>query len=215
MKALTAVVVFAAVISAHGQDLPKVYLTWKSTGTTWGAVRDQSQEMAKDFAKDCPDVQVTTNEHSWDYRVALNHIEHGFARDNQLAVNDMFGNVLSTTEKGSIKNGIKDVCALMLADWSNQTGTRQKLINSVRASAQKEGVVAYAEISGNKITVHSERASAMRFHMAMANEWLLSMLRRAGIATYIYTNDADQNFQYDVKVGKDVSPHAPQAEPKN
>ncbi|HLM81910.1 MAG TPA: hypothetical protein VK302_14990 [Terriglobales bacterium] len=212
MKALIAVWVLVVAITALGQDVPKVFLTSTSAGNTWGAVRDQSQEMAKDFAKDCPDVQVTTNQQDFDYRVGLNHIEVGlFVRDNQFAVTDMFGNMLSTKEKGSIKNGIKGVCALILADWSNQAGTRQKLINGINASFQKGGVMGYAEISGDKMTVHSERASAMRFHMIMASRREISMARRAGITMYIYTNDADQSFQYDVKADKVLSPPAPQA----
>jgi hypothetical protein len=46
----------------------------------------------------------------------------------------------------------------------------------------------------------------MRFHMALASQRILSMMQRAGIATYVYTNDADQNFVYDVKSGHIVSP---------
>jgi hypothetical protein len=118
VKALIAVGIFATLIAAHGQDLPKVYLTSRSSGNTWGAVRDQSQEMAKDFAKDCSAVQVTTNEQTADYQVSLNHIELGLlVRNNQLAVTDMFGDVLSTRERGSIKSGVKGVCALILADY--------------------------------------------------------------------------------------------------
>lgn len=211
MKALIAAGVFAAVIAVHGQEVPKVHLTSTSAGNTWGAVRNQSQEMAKDFAKDCPGVRVTTNQ-DFDYGVSLNHIEVGlFVRDNQFAVTDMFGNILSTKEKGSIKNGIKGACALILADWSNQAGTRQKLINAIGASFQKEGVMGYAEISGDKLTVHSERASAMRFHMILAHQRGLAMVRRAGIATYVYTNDADQTFVYDMKAGQIVPPATQQA----
>jgi hypothetical protein len=36
-------------------------------------------------------------------------------------------------------------------------------------------------------------------------------VRRAGIATYAYTNDADQNFVYDVKSGQIVFPATEQA----
>ncbi len=56
MKALAAVAILAAVIATNDQEAPKVYLTWKSVGNTWSAMRDQSQEMAKDLAKDCPEV---------------------------------------------------------------------------------------------------------------------------------------------------------------
>ena len=51
----------------------------------------------------------------------------------------------------------------------------------------------------------------MRFHMALANQRVLSMMRRAAITVYIYTNDDDQNFAYDVKAGQVVTPAIPQA----
>jgi hypothetical protein len=184
-----------------------VYLASNSTGDTWGASRDQSQEMAKDFAKDCPDVQVTTDQRGADYQVNLSHIEVGlFVRDNQLEVTDVFGNVLSANEGRSIKGGVKGACALILGDWSNQAGARQKLIDLINASFQRDNAMGYAEISGDKLTVHSQRASLMRFHMILASQRELSMVRRAGIAIYVYTNDADQSFVYDVKAGQIVAP---------
>jgi hypothetical protein len=189
--------------SATADDSPKVFLTSQSTGNTWGAMRDQSQEMAKDFIKECPSVQITINKHDADYAVGLHHIEVGLiARDNQLAVTDMFGNVLSTSEKGSIKGGIKGACSLILADWSNSGGTRQKIVNADNAAFKKEGVMGYAEVSGDKLTVHSERASAMRFHMTLSDPRYMSYLRRSGLTTVVYTNDADQTFVYDVKSGQ-------------
>ncbi|MGA2965103.1 MAG: hypothetical protein ABSD64_02755 [Terriglobales bacterium] len=184
-----------------------MYLASNSTGDTWGASRDQSQEMAKDFAKDCPDVQVTTDQRGADYQVNLSHIEVGlFVRDNQLEVTDVFGNVLSANEGRSIKGGVKGACALILGDWSNQAGARQKLIDLINASFQRDNAMGYAEISGDKLTVHSQRASLMRFHMILASQRELSMVRRAGIAIYVYTNDADQSFVYDVKAGQIVAP---------
>ena len=100
---------------------------------------------------------------------------------------------------------MKGVCSLILADWSNQALTREKLVKMINLQFQKEQIAGYAEVVGTNFTVHSERASAMRFHMVTANERLVSMQRRAGIATFFYTNDADQNFAYDVRSGKDVS----------
>jgi len=212
VKVLIAAGIFAAAIATLEQEAPKVYLTWKSAGNTWNAMRDQSQEMARDLARDCPGVQVTTSQQDADYLVNLNHIEVGlFVRDNQLAVSDMFGNLLSTKEKGSIRDGVKGACALILADWSNQAGVRQKLVKGMNAEAQKAGVAAYTELSGDKLTVHSERASAMRFHMFLASQRFLSIARRAGIAIFAYTNDADQNFVYDVKAGQILNPATEQA----
>ena len=86
---------------------------------------------------------------------------------------------------------------------TTQTDIRPKLVEGINASFRKETVVGYAEISGDDLTVHSERASAMRFHMMLANQQWLSLLRRAGIATVVYTDDADQRFVYDVKSGSE------------
>ena len=171
VKTLTVVWVLCIALTTFGQEVPKVYLTSKSAGNTWGAVRDQSHELAKDFGRDCPAVQVTTNQQAADYQVGLNHIEVGlFVRDNQLAVTDMFGNVLATSEKNSIRNGVKGACAQILADWSNQAATRQKLINGVGAGFQKEKVMGYAEISGDKFTIHSERVRCDSTWLWQTNE---------------------------------------------
>jgi len=97
------------------------------------------------------------------------------------------------------------------ANSSNQSAAREMLLKTINASFAKEGVAGYAEISGDKLTVHSERASEMRFHMLVANQKLVAMMREAGIATYLYTNDADQNFAYDLKAGKIIPPTASQA----
>lgn len=87
----------------------------------------------------------------------------------------------------------------------DQTGARDIMIRAINASFAKEGVAGYAEISGDKMTVHSERASAVRFNMTLKNDKFISALKDAGIATYTYTNDTDQNFLYDVKLGQVVS----------
>ena len=43
-------------------------------------------EMSKDLERDCPGVRMTINQQVADYTVLLNHIEVGFARDNQIQV---------------------------------------------------------------------------------------------------------------------------------
>jgi hypothetical protein len=88
---------------------------------------------------------------------------------------------------------------------------RDFLLKTINASFTKEGVAGYTEIAGDKLIIHSERASAVRFHMIVANEKLISVMREAGIATCQYTNDAEQNFAYDVKAGRVTVPAAPQA----
>ena len=78
-------------------------------------------EMSKDLEKDCPAVRVTINPQMADYTVALNHIEVGFIRDNQIQVANKDGDLLSKTkEGGSIAGGMKKVCALILADWATK-----------------------------------------------------------------------------------------------
>jgi hypothetical protein len=211
MRMFITIGVLASAVAVYAQDSPNVYLESKSAGSNWNSLRDQSQEMAKDFAKACPGVQVTANRQDADYAVTLNHIEAGlFLRDNQIAVSDTLGNLLSTKEKGSISSGVKGACALILSDWSNPTDVRQRLVKGVKAEFQRGGVVGYAEISGEKLTIHSERPSAMRFRMLLASRQL-SMIRRAGILTYVYTNDGDQNFVYDVKSGQIVPPATQEA----
>jgi hypothetical protein len=76
-------------------------------------------EMGKDFEKNCPEVRITLNQSMADYTVALNHIEHGFARDNQFQIADKNGDLLTRTkEGGSINNGVKRACDVILTDWS-------------------------------------------------------------------------------------------------
>jgi hypothetical protein len=99
----------------------RVFLQSSSHGNNWNARRDQSMEMSKDFEKECPDVRVTLNQQMADYTVALNHIEHGFARDNQFQIADKNGDLLTNTkEGGSIKSGVEKACAQILADWAKK-----------------------------------------------------------------------------------------------
>ncbi len=108
---------------AENRQPPRVFLQAASKGTNWNAHRDQSMEMAKDFEKTCPDVKVTINQQMADYTVLLNHIEHGFVRDNQVQVADKNGDVLKTKEGGGIKGGMKGACGLILSDWAQQATT--------------------------------------------------------------------------------------------
>jgi hypothetical protein len=78
-------------------------------------------EMSKDFERSCPDVRISINQNMADYTVALNHVEHGFARDNQIQVANKDGDLISTTkEGGSIKGDVKKACDLILADWAKK-----------------------------------------------------------------------------------------------
>jgi len=110
---------------ARGSDQtlnkPRVFLQSASKGTNRNAARDQSMEMSKDVERDCPDVRVTINAQMADYTVALNHIEVGLARDNQIQVANKDGDLISRTkEGGSIAGGMRKACALILADWAKK-----------------------------------------------------------------------------------------------
>jgi hypothetical protein len=102
---------------------PRVFMQSSSHGSNWNSRRDQSMELSKDFEKSCPDVRITLNQQMADYTVNLNHIEHGFARDNQFQIADKNGDLLSTTkEGGSIKSAARKACEQILTDWASKAG---------------------------------------------------------------------------------------------
>jgi hypothetical protein len=113
--AVFAMLVFATLATA--QDQPRVFLTSASKGSNWNSTRDQTIELTKDFRKDCDQVRVTTLQEKADYTITLNHIEHGFARDNQFLVSDKEGDVLYTKEGGSIDKNVKYACGVIQKDW--------------------------------------------------------------------------------------------------
>jgi hypothetical protein len=116
-------VVTVAVAARVAVDaVPRVFLQSASNGPNRNAWRDQSAEMAKDFEKNCPSVQVTINQARANYTVTLNHIEAGLLiRDNQFEVYDADGDRMKGKEGGSINKGVKGVCALIAADWTTKT----------------------------------------------------------------------------------------------
>jgi hypothetical protein len=87
--------------------------------------------------------------------------------------------------------------------------TKARVVDAMNASHRrannKDGKVAYTEAKGDTVITHSERASAMRFHADMANQPFLSRFQSAGFSTYIYTNDADQTFKFDVANNREVT----------
>jgi len=99
---------------------PRLFLQYESHGNNWNARRDQSMEMSKDFLKVCPGVRMTINQQMADYTVALNHIEAGLHRDNQIQIYQKDGDLLRNKEGGSIKGDVKGVCELILSDWAKQ-----------------------------------------------------------------------------------------------
>jgi hypothetical protein len=104
-------------------SIPRVFLQSSSKGNQWAAARDQSMEMSKDIEKSCPGLKITLNQNMADYTIALNHIEVGFSRDNQIQVANHDGDLISKTkEGGSFANGIKKACGIILDDWAKTTG---------------------------------------------------------------------------------------------
>lgn len=76
---------------------------------------------------------------------------------------------------------------------------RPKIIAAENAGFKKEGVAGYAEIVGDVYVVHSERCSPIRFraNMVQNQEWK-DALKRAGIKSFVYTDDAGKRFTYDL-----------------
>lgn len=87
--------------------------------------------------------------------------------------------------------------------------TKARVVDDMNASHRrgnnKDGKVAYTEAKGDTMITHSERASAMRFHANMANQPFLSKLQSAGFSTYIYTNDADLHFEFDITHNREIT----------
>jgi hypothetical protein len=88
--------------------------------------------------------------------------------------------------------------------------TRQQVIDDLNKSFQDQKVVGYTEIADETFTMHSERASEMRFHMVLDKQ-MLGVFHTIGIKTFVYTNDKDQKYVYDVAAGHVVTPRAPSA----
>jgi hypothetical protein len=110
-----------ATTPSQSGNRPRVYLESASKGSQWNAARSQSMEMSKDFEKNCPGVRVTINQSVADYTVLLNHIEHGFVRDNQIQIANKEGDLISKTkEGGSINGDVKKACQIISADWAKK-----------------------------------------------------------------------------------------------
>jgi hypothetical protein len=187
-------------VGQSNDELPYVYFSPQPKGKTFGAAFGESNEMTKVFAKECPKAQLAEIESDADYRISLSHIEAGsFARSPQLIVTDPWGTPLKAIEGDNISTEMRSACTLILADWSDQALTRSKYLKAVNEGFRKDGIKGSAEIVGDNLVVHSERANRMRFHMLLANYKTSLLYRRAGIVTFIYTNDADQSFAYFVK----------------
>ena len=145
-------------------------------------------------------------------------------RDKQL--NEMgqnLGNALGTAiNNGRIRKGIRKYCDAHPGEnfaWQVNgkvvtSGVcpgelplalaRQQFIDAERQAFIKNGVAGYAEFSGDALTIHSERASAMRFHANISDLRMLAAIRAVRAKTFVYTNDEGQRFEYDAVAGHEV-----------
>ncbi len=97
----------------------------------------------------------------------------------------------------SFPNGQRDACAARVQG-------RDQLVASWNQGFTTRNIAGYVELSGDTFTVHSEQVSAMRFHMVYLGS--TNYFRQIGIKTFIYTNDDDQRYVYDVTAGHQVTP---------
>jgi hypothetical protein len=82
---------------------------------------------------------------------------------------------------------------------------RQQFIEWQRNGSVKNGVAGYAGFSGDTLIIHSERASAMRFHANISDARMLAAIRAVRAKTFVYTNDEGQRFEYDAVAGHEVT----------
>jgi hypothetical protein len=113
----------ALLVPAPSAKKPRVLLRSQSHTTGWNMSRDQTMVMTKDFQELCPEVQMSVNQNLMDYTVELNHVEHGFIRENQMQVADKMGDLIAKAKGGAtIKGGVKKACDAILADWAKTNG---------------------------------------------------------------------------------------------
>jgi hypothetical protein len=84
--------------------------------------------------------------------------------------------------------------------------SKETLVDAHNRSFRAEKIVGYAESSGDTFTIHSERASEMRFRMLLADNQRIELYRTVGIKTLVYTNDADQRYVYEIGTGRAITP---------
>jgi hypothetical protein len=82
---------------------------------------------------------------------------------------------------------------------------RRLYAKRVQAAVAKDGIARYSSFDGDVLTDHSERASLMRFHLLISDEARLASFRTMHVKTFIYTNDADQTFKFDVTNNRELT----------
>ena len=165
-------------------------------------------------------INTTTNCTSTDTGAAARERQ----KENDEAMSNM-GNALGVGMANMMqahhnKKVLKKYCAQHPGEdwkWGDATGTcagemtpetaRRVLIVKFGQDFHKIGVAGYADIAGDTLTVHSERASAIRFKMVLqepVTQARIRVMKQAGITTYIYTNDAAFRQTYDLTSGQIV-----------
>lgn len=91
-----------------------------STGSAYK--HDQTIELAKDFAKFCPQADATVKEDGTDYAVKLNH---EMDNRNQILVTTAAGKILMTDGHHAFKvrtvaDEVKEACTAIGADWAGK-----------------------------------------------------------------------------------------------
>lgn len=77
----------------------------------------------------------------------------------------------------------------LLTAFFDETGTHDAALTCVGG---------YAEASGSILTIHSDRCSKEKFDGFTRNEGLESDLKQRGFSMFVYTNDKDLKFSYDL-----------------
>jgi hypothetical protein len=140
---LFAIAGFSLCVAA--QDKPRVFMAGRGTingmthgsaggtgsGSGWWAAgrtdsivdsHDESMELARDFATNCPGAQVTVNPDAADYVTGLNRESKAkkglFSKNNQIQVSNKAGDVLLASTVRSVATAAKDACNLILADFA-------------------------------------------------------------------------------------------------
>jgi PEGA domain/PDZ domain len=132
-------------LCAATQDKPRVFMAGRGTingmthgsaggtgsGSGWWAAgrtdsivdsHDESMELARDFASNCPGAQVTVNPDAADYVTGLNRESKAkkglFSKNNQIQVSNKAGDVLLASTVRSVATAAKDACNLILSDFA-------------------------------------------------------------------------------------------------
>ena len=132
------VVVTLSILStlAFAQTKPRVFITdsqsWEVKagtagvdgtfgGSGGGGARPQTAEIVKTFGERCPTVIVNNKREKADYVIVLDHEggKAGIMRDNKIAIFNPDGDSIFSRSTRMLGNAVKDGCAAITRDWSD------------------------------------------------------------------------------------------------